>query len=83
MNISDKNLVTVRTYAGMYGVTPECVRKWVKQGKVKNKVIDGVHFIVLTNEEVEKRQSLFSKDAIHGLHKLGDVMRNMGIKTEE
>lgn len=73
----EQNLVTVRTYAGMYGVTPECVRKWVRQGKVKNKMIDGVNFIVLTDEEMKQRESLFSQHPTKGLHRIGDVMSAM------
>lgn len=73
----EQNLVTVRTYAGMYGVTPECVRKWVRQKKVQNKVIDGVNFIVLTDEEVKQRESLFSQHPTKGLHRIGDVMNAM------
>lgn len=52
----ENNLVTVRTYAEMYRVTPECVRKWIRQNKVQNKVIDGVNFIVLTDDEVKQRE---------------------------
>lgn len=52
----EEKLVTIRTYAGMYNVTPECVRKWVRQKKVQNKVIDGVNFVVLTDEELSKRK---------------------------
>lgn len=49
-------LVTTRTYAMMRNVTTECVRKWIKNGKVKNKIIDGVNFVVLTEEEVKQRK---------------------------
>lgn len=52
----EQKLVTVRTYAEMYKVTPECVRKWVRQKKVPNKVIDGVNFIVLSDEEMKQRK---------------------------
>lgn len=52
----EERLVTVRTYADMYRVTTECVRKWIRQNKVQNKVIDGVNFIVLTDEEVKQRK---------------------------
>lgn len=52
----EDKLVTVRTYADMCKVTTECVRKWVKNGKVKGRSIDGVNFIVLTDEEVKKRK---------------------------
>lgn len=51
-----ERLVTVRTYAGMHNVTPECVRKWVRQNKVQNMVIDGVNFIILTDEELKQRK---------------------------
>lgn len=52
----EERLVTVRTYAEMYRVTTECVRKWIRQNKVNWKVIDGVNFVVLTDEEVKKRK---------------------------
>ena len=52
----EDRLVTTRTYADMYKVTTECVRKWVRSGKVKSRSIDGVNFIVLTDEEMEWRK---------------------------
>ena len=52
----EERLVTVRTYAEMYRVTTECVRKWIRQKKVASKVIDGVNFVVLTYEELNKRK---------------------------
>lgn len=73
----EERLVTVRTYAEMYRVTTECVRKWIRQNKVNWKVIDGVNFVVLTEEEVKQRESLFSQHPTKGLHRSGDVMSAM------
>ena len=56
--MDNNNLVTIRTYSLMKGVTTECVRKWVKQGKVSNKVIDGVNFVKLTKEEIKQRKEM-------------------------
>lgn len=56
----EERLVTTRTYADMRRVTTECVRKWARQGKIKSKVIDGVNFVVLTDEEVEKRKEKYN-----------------------
>lgn len=33
------------SYARMMGVTDACVRKWIRQGKVKAEKIDGVTFV--------------------------------------
>lgn len=52
----EQKLVTVRTYAGIKGVTSVCVYKWIEQGKVNKKVIDGVIFVVLTDEEMKQRK---------------------------
>lgn len=52
----EQKLVTVRTYAGIKGVTSVCVYKWIDQGKVNKKVIDGVIFVVLTDEEMKQRK---------------------------
>lgn len=57
----EERLVTVRTYAEMYRVTTECVRKWIRQNKVNWKVIDGVNFVVLTDEEMKQRDILRNK----------------------
>lgn len=51
----EERLVTVRTYAEMKGVTTVCVYKWERQNKVRTKKIDGVKFVVLTDEEVKQR----------------------------
>lgn len=52
------NLVTTNTYAKMKGVTTECVRQWVLQGKVKSVKIDNVRFIELSEEEIKERNKL-------------------------
>lgn len=72
-----KNLVTVRTYADMKGVTTMCVYKWEKQGKISITEIDGVKFVELSAEEMQQRESLFSKHPTKGLHRIGDVMSAM------
>lgn len=72
-----RNLVTIRTYASMYNVTSACVYKWEKQNKIKTTQIDGVKFVVLTDEEVKQRQSLFSQHPTKGLHKISEVMDAM------
>lgn len=53
-----ENLVTSNTYAKMKGVTTECVRQWVLQGKVKSIKIDGIRFIELSEDEVKERGKL-------------------------
>lgn len=53
----EDRLVRTKTYADMRRVTTECVRKWARQGKIKSKVIDGVNFVVLTDEEMQKRRN--------------------------
>lgn len=68
------NLVTIRTYAEMKGVTAVCVYKWEKQGKITTTEIDGVKFVELSAEEMQQRESLFSKHPTKGLHRIGDVM---------
>ena len=40
-----KKLVKISTYAKMKDVSVECVRKWIREGKVKAIKIDGVAFI--------------------------------------
>ena len=57
----EEKLVTVRTYSLMRNVTAECVRKWIRQKKVQNKIIDGVNFVVLTDEEVKERNNNLNK----------------------
>lgn len=53
-----ENLVTSNTYAKMKGVTTECLRQWVLQGKVKSIKIDRIRFIELSEDEVKERGKL-------------------------
>lgn len=71
----EERLVTVRTYAEMYRVTTECVRKWIRQNKVNWKVIDGVNFIALTDEKIktEKGKMINIKYPIKFQKKIDDV----------
>lgn len=79
-----KNLVTIRTYADMKGVTTVCVYKWEKQKKISTIEIDGVKFVELSAEEMEQRDALFSQHPTKGLHRIGDVMSAMfNGKSEE
>lgn len=71
------NLVSYQTYANMKGVTQQTVRVWASKGSIKTVSIDKRLFVVLTDEEVRQRQSLFSDDPIHGLHRISDVMDAM------
>lgn len=41
----EKRLYKVSSYARMMGVTDACVRKWIRQGKIKFEKIDGVTFV--------------------------------------
>lgn len=72
-----ENLVSYQTYANMRGVTQETVRFWARKERIKTVSIDGRLFVVLTDEEVKQRQSLFSKHPTKGLHRIGDVMSAM------
>lgn len=69
-----ENLVRIQSYAIMKGVTQMTVRNWITSGKVKSIKIDDVAFVVLTDEEVQERKSLFSQHPTKGLHRIGDVM---------
>ena len=40
-----KNLVKVSTYAKIKNKSVECIRVWVRKGKIKPILIDGVLFI--------------------------------------
>lgn len=69
-----ENLVSYQTYANMRGVTQETVRFWARKGRINTVSIDKRLFVVLTDEEVKQRQSLFSQHPTKGLHKISEVM---------
>ena len=71
------NLVSYQTYANMRGVTQETVRFWARKGRINTVSIDKRLFVVLTDEEVKQRQSLFSQHPTKGLHKISEVMDAM------
>ena len=49
------NLVTIRTYADMTNRSKERIRQKIHAGELPSKIIDGVIFVVLTDEEVKQR----------------------------
>lgn len=51
-----KNLVKFQTYSRMKGVTYQCVKAWAEKGVIKSVRIDGVAFVVLTDEEAKQRK---------------------------
>ena len=71
------NLVTIKTYSKMINRSKERVRQKVHTGEIPSKVIDGIIFVVLTDEEVKQRESLFSQHPTKGLHKISEVMDAM------
>lgn len=71
------NLMTYANYARWKNRNQQTVRDWVAAGKVKSVNIDGRLFVVLTDEEVKQRESLFSQHPTKGLHRIGDVMSAM------
>lgn len=42
----------IADYAKEKGVTYECVRKWIKQGKLKTEIISNTTFVVETKTEI-------------------------------
>ena len=49
-----ENLVKISTYAKYKGISPETVRLWIvnnRTDKISFRQIDGVYFVVLSNEE--------------------------------
>lgn len=50
------NLVTIRTYADMTNRSKERIRQKIHEGELPSKIIDGVIFVVLTDEEVKQRK---------------------------
>lgn len=51
-----ENLVTIRTYADMTNRSKERIRQKIHAEELPSKIIDGVIFVVLTDEEVEQRK---------------------------
>lgn len=54
--IMTDNLVTINTYSKMINRSKERVRQKIHAGEIPSKIIDGVIFVVLTNEEVKQRK---------------------------
>lgn len=54
--IEKERLMTIRNYAAMKGVTVPAIYLWEKRGKVKIENMDGVKFVVLTDEEMKQRK---------------------------
>lgn len=52
----EDRLVTINTYAKMIDRSKERVRQKIHSGEIPSKVIDGVIFVVLNDEEVKKRK---------------------------
>ena len=44
---TEKKLVTISTYAKMYGITRQAAFYRVKNGKLKTKTIDGKTFVIV------------------------------------
>lgn len=50
--IKEENIYyRIADYAKEKGVTYECVRKWIKQGKLKTTIISNTTFVVETKTE--------------------------------
>ena len=47
----ENNYYRIADYAKEKGVTYECVRKWIKQGKLKTTIISNTTFVVETKTE--------------------------------
>lgn len=54
--IEKERLMTFRNYAAMKGVTVPTVYLWERNGKINVENMDGVKFVVLTDEEVKQRK---------------------------
>lgn len=52
------NLVSYQTYANMRGVTQQTVRFWASRNLIETVTIDKRLFVVLTDEEMEKRKEI-------------------------
>lgn len=54
----EDRLVTINTYAKMIDRSKERVRQKIHSGEIPSKVIDGVIFVVLTDEELKQRKEI-------------------------
>lgn len=52
----ENNLVTINTYSKMINRSKERVRQKIHAGEIPSKIIDGVIFVVLTDEEIKQRK---------------------------
>lgn len=52
----EERLVTINTYSKMINRSKERVRQKVHAGEIPSKIIDGVIFVVLTDEEVKQHK---------------------------
>lgn len=52
----EDRLVTINTYSKLINRSKERVRQKIHAGEIPSKVIDGVIFVVLTDQEVELRK---------------------------
>lgn len=50
MNVTEKNLKTVYSYAQLVNKRPQTIYRWAKIGKIKSIEIDGVLFIILDKD---------------------------------
>ena len=73
----EERLVTINTYSKMINRSKERVRQKIHTGEIPSKIIDGVIFVVLTDEEMQECKSLFSQHPTKGLQRIGDVMNAM------
>ena len=54
----EEKLVTIKTYTKMINRSKERVRQKVHTGEIPSKVIDGIIFVVLTEDEVKQRKQI-------------------------
>ena len=52
----EDRLVTINTYSKLINRSKERVRQKIHSGEIPSKVIDGVIFVVLTDQEVQLRK---------------------------
>lgn len=54
--IEKERLMTIRNYAEMKGVTVSTVYLWEKKNRINIELMDGIKFVVLTDEEIKQRK---------------------------
>lgn len=54
--IDKDRIMTIRNYAAMKGVTVPTVYLWEKKRKINTEDMDGVKFVILSDEEVKQRK---------------------------